>query len=61
MSDDDLKLLCFCFECSPPLLAEREYLGLPDRGIWRVHACVFHGPISIVEITAELNDPTEES
>lgn len=49
MPDIDLKL-CFCFECSPPQFAERAYVVLPGRGLWRVHTCSVHGPVSVAEL-----------
>lgn len=42
--------LCLCFDCSPPELADRAYVFVPDRGIWRVHTCPIHGPVSVAEV-----------
>lgn len=50
MSDTDLKL-CFCFECSPPAFTDRAYVALPGRGgLWCVHTCPIHGPVSVAEV-----------
>lgn len=59
MSDNDLKL-CFCFECSPPEFTNRAYVFVPDRGIWRVHTCFLHGPVSVAEVAVKPAGATEE-
>lgn len=52
MSDTDLKL-CFCFGCSPPEFTDRAYIAVPGRGLWRVHTCPIHGPVSVAEVAVK--------
>lgn len=59
MTDNDLKL-CFCFECSPPDFSDRAYVAIPGRGLWCVHTCPIHGPVSVAELAAEPSDADEE-
>lgn len=59
MTDNDLKL-CFCFECSPPEFTDRAYVALPGRGLWRVHTCPIHGPVSVAEVDVKPVDTFEE-
>lgn len=59
MSDRDLKL-CLCFECSPPEFTDRAYVFVPDRGLWRVHTCFLHGPVSVAEVAVKPAGAFEE-
>lgn len=59
MTDNDPKL-CFCFECSPPEFTDRKYVFVPDLGIWRVHTCFLHGPVSVAEVSVRPAGAFEE-
>ena len=59
MSDNELTL-CLCFECSPPEFTDRAYVVVPDRGMWRVHTCPTHGPVSVEEVPVKPVSTQEE-
>lgn len=59
MAGNDLKL-CLCFDCSPPDFADRAYVFVPDRGLWRVHTCHIHGPVSVAEVAVKSAGTCEE-